>query len=57
MSITGHGLMTSWSCNKDTVPKGFNYILQFTGYYASTCPDGSRRWEDFRAGVLCARVV
>ncbi|MFA1548974.1 serine/threonine-protein kinase [Actinomadura chokoriensis] len=57
VAITGHGLMTSWSCNKNTVPRGFNYILQFTGYYESTCPDGSLRWDDFREGVLCARVV
>lgn len=55
--ITGHGLMTSWGCGKSTVPKGFNYILQFTGYYESRCPEGSRRWSDFRLGVLCARVV
>ncbi|TDD79866.1 hypothetical protein E1293_22045 [Actinomadura darangshiensis] len=57
IAISGHGLMTSWSCSKDTVPKGFKYILQFTGYYESRCPDGSRRWDDFRRGVLCARVV
>jgi eukaryotic-like serine/threonine-protein kinase len=56
--ITGHGLMTSWGCGKDTVPKGFNYILKFTGYYESRCPeDGSRKWSGFRRGVLCARVV
>jgi hypothetical protein len=57
VAVNGHGLMTSWSCGKDTVPKGFNYILQFTGYYVSRCPSGSRRWKNFRKGVLCARIV
>ncbi|MFG1857811.1 serine/threonine-protein kinase [Actinomadura geliboluensis] len=56
-AINGHGLMTSWGCGKSTVPRGFNYILQFTGYYESTCPSGSLRWTDFRKGVLCARIV
>ncbi|MEO3828188.1 serine/threonine-protein kinase [Actinomadura sp. B10D3] len=55
--INGHGLMTSWGCGKSTVPKGFDYILKFTGYYATRCPEGSRKWSDFRQGVLCARVV
>ena len=57
VSISGHGLMTSWGCGKSTVPRDFDYILQFTGYYKSRCPEGSRRWSDFRKGVLCARVV
>ncbi|MFI0355772.1 serine/threonine-protein kinase [Actinomadura sp. 9N407] len=57
VAINGHGLMTSWSCGKNTVPKDFRYILQFTGYYASRCPSGSRRWDNFRKGVLCARIV
>ncbi|MEU5882248.1 serine/threonine-protein kinase [Spirillospora sp. NPDC047279] len=57
VSITGHGLMTSWGCGKSTVPKKFDYILQFTGYYQSRCPSGSRTWENYRKGVLCARVV
>ncbi|GAA1790889.1 serine/threonine-protein kinase [Actinomadura chokoriensis] len=56
-AISGHGLMTSWSCDSDRVPKKFTYILQFTGYYESRCPDGSWRWTDFREGVLCARIV
>ncbi|NED58076.1 hypothetical protein G3I24_45195, partial [Micromonospora aurantiaca] len=30
-AISGHGLMTSWSCDSDRVPKKFTYILQFTG--------------------------
>ncbi|WP_433475911.1 serine/threonine-protein kinase [Spirillospora sp. CA-142024] len=57
VAITGHGLMTSWGCNKNTVPREFDYILQFTGYYESQCPSDSKRWDDFRLGVLCARVV
>ncbi|WP_329519196.1 serine/threonine-protein kinase [Spirillospora sp. NBC_01491] len=57
VAINGHGLMTSWDCDKTTVPKAFDYILKFTGYYESRCPSGSRTWEDFREGVFCARVV
>ncbi|QFG22614.1 serine/threonine-protein kinase [Actinomadura sp. WMMB 499] len=57
VSVNGHGLMTSWGCGKDTVPRDFDYILQYTGYYESRCPSGSRRWTDFRKGVLCARIV
>ncbi|GAA2624956.1 serine/threonine-protein kinase [Actinomadura fulvescens] len=57
VAITGHGLMTSWGCGKSTVPKGFNYILKFTGYYKSRCPSGSRTWDNYLKGVLCARVV
>ncbi|KAB2339214.1 serine/threonine-protein kinase [Actinomadura rudentiformis] len=57
VAITGHGLMTSWGCGKSTVPKGFNYILKFTGYYESRCPTGSRTWDNYLKGVLCARVA
>ena len=57
IAINGHGMMTSWSCSKSTVPRDFDYILQFTGYYKSSCPDGSRKWSGFRLGVFCARVV
>ncbi|MFG2004245.1 serine/threonine-protein kinase [Spirillospora sp. NPDC048911] len=57
VAINGHGLMTSWGCGKSTVPKAFDYILKFTGYYKSSCPEGSRTWEGYLKGVLCARVV
>ncbi|MFI0450210.1 serine/threonine protein kinase [Actinomadura sp. 6N118] len=57
VAITGHGLMTSWGCGKNTVPKKFDYILKFTGYYESRCPSGSRTWENYLKGVLCAKVV
>lgn len=49
--------MTSWGCGRDRLPKKFDYILKYTGYYADRCPEGSLRWNDFRKGVLCARVV
>ncbi|MFF5264686.1 protein kinase [Actinomadura viridis] len=55
ISITGHGLMTSWGCGKSTVPRAFDYILQVTGLTNGDCPSGSRTW-DFRGGNLCARV-
>ncbi|MBG6093616.1 protein kinase domain-containing protein [Actinomadura viridis] len=56
ISITSHGLMTSWGCGKSTVPKAFDYILQVTGLTSGDCPSGSRTW-DFRGGNLCARVT
>lgn len=55
--INGHGLMTAWGCSRDTVPRKFDYVLKYTGYYATRCPEGSHKWSDFREGVLCARVA
>ena len=54
--INLHGLMTSWGCDKSTVPTDFDYILQVTALTNSDCPIDSRSW-DFRGGNLCARVV
>lgn len=55
-AISGYGLMTSWRCGKGDLPKEYDYVLQYTGYYKSRCPKGSLTW-DFRRGVLCAKVV
>jgi hypothetical protein len=56
ISINGHGLMTSWGCGKDTVPKDFDYILRITALTNRVCPADSSSW-DFRGGQLCARVA
>ncbi|TDC35553.1 serine/threonine protein kinase [Kribbella albertanoniae] len=56
VETSAHGLMTSWGCDKTTVPKGFDYILQVTALTKNACPSGSRSWE-FRGGKLCARIV
>ncbi|WP_181777617.1 LppU/SCO3897 family protein [Amycolatopsis pittospori] len=56
ISITGHGMTTSWGCGKGVVPKIFTYILQITALTNGACPTGSYSW-DFRGGKLCARVA
>ncbi|GAA4630823.1 hypothetical protein GCM10023196_057710 [Actinoallomurus vinaceus] len=56
IAINNHGLMTSWGCDKSTVPKAFDYILQVTGLTNGDCPSDSRSW-DFRGGNLCAKVT
>ncbi|GAA2426023.1 hypothetical protein GCM10010191_43140 [Actinomadura vinacea] len=54
--ITRHGLMTSWDCGKNTLPKKFDHVLQVTALTSGRCPSGSLSW-DFRDGNLCARAV
>ena len=56
IAINDHGVLTSWGCDKSTVPREFDYILRVTDLTNGTCPDGSRSW-DFRGGHLCAKVT
>ncbi|MFF3749846.1 serine/threonine-protein kinase [Streptomyces sp. NPDC002018] len=56
-------LQTVWNCSADTVPKGYAYIMQITGYYRMpsggadpTCQD--YWWEvDDKENFVCAKPV
>lgn len=58
VSLNTAGLMATWDCDSDKVPRGFNYILRITNYWdtgSDSCPAGSFTWDNvFGVGYLCA---
>lgn len=54
--LTGRGLMSSWGCNRTTVPREFDYILKITAWTTGACPARSYSWNVLGAR-LCAEVI